>query len=264
MAGRRKATVGVAAVIVLVAAAAGHAVITGPPTVAECTKLELKAPPLQGSKLAATVFCLRPASIHTAASVTWTTCPTTPIEETCAEGMFSVTFRSTGTRDIDSWGGENVPGAGIFSMAGTGTYRCKAADIGRQHGRFVMRSYAKTLQMHDQAAGFAAVGKAIRVGTSIHPGERGPFGMNATVRLGQPNTCQIAALPPGVEALRLVWPGKTVSAASLAGASTTVASSGSFKRAFPVPHGEGLSPGVMIEATVRWSSTVVVGSALKR
>jgi hypothetical protein len=262
---RTKTTVGVVVALVMATAAAAHAVVVAPPTVAECAQLQLKSPNFRGSRLAAAVFCLRPSSIQTTASVTWTTCPTTPIEEPCAEGAFSVAFRSTGKgADPDSWGGEDFPGAGLFSLPGTGTYSCKAADIDRQHGRTVIRSYKKSLPLRDQAVGFAAVGKTVKVSTSVHPGQRGPLGVSANVRLGQPNTCQLAALPVSVEAARAVWPGKSVSAASLAGASTRVTSSGSFARAFPVNPSEGLSPGVKIQATVRWRSTIVIVPALKR
>jgi hypothetical protein len=268
MAGRVKTTVGVVAAIAMAvsaAAAAGDAVIAAPPppTVAECAQLQLKSPKLRGSRIAATVFCLRPASIRTTASLTWTTCPTTPIAEPCSEGVVSVSFKSAGKgANPDSWGGEDFPGAGLFSLPGTGTYRCKASDIDRQVGRIVLRSYTKTLPLRDQAVGFAAVGNAIKVATSIHPGFRGPFGQNANVRLGQPDTCELSGLAVGGDAVRATWPGGTFTAASLGSVSTRVTSSGNITRSFPVNPGEGLSPGVKIRHTVRWSSTVVVVPAL--
>lgn len=268
MAGRMKTTVGVATVIVTaVTAAAGYASVEAPPTVAECAELRLKSPSLRGSRLAATVFCLRPASIRSTASLTWTTCPTTPIAEPCSEGVVSVSFRSTplGAGGApDSLGGEKFPGAGIFALRGTGVYRCKASDIDRQVGRTVVRSYTKTLPLRDQAVGFAAVGKKVKVTTSIHPGFRGPFGENAGVRLGQPGTCQLARLPVGTGAVRAVWPGTTFAPSDLASSSTRITSSGTLPRSFPVSRSAGLSPGVQIDGQVKWSSTVVAVPALKR
>jgi hypothetical protein len=263
-------TGGLATTLGAFASGAGKATTVSAPTFAECTQLVVKSPAFRGSRLAATIACLRPASIRTTASVKWTTCPTTPIDEPCAEGIMAVTFRSKvpAGRDLgdvtDSWGGEDFPGAGIFSLPGAGTYRCTAEDIDRQQGRFVMRSYTKSLALRDQAVGFAAVAKAIRVATSIHPGLRGPYGVNANVRLGQPNTCQLSAIPVGIESVRAGWPGKVIAATVFAGSSTSVSSSGSFARSYPVPSSEGLSPGVRIEATIRWSSTIVVVPALKR
>jgi len=267
MPGRTKAAVGiVAAIVAAAAAAAGQALVVAPPTVAECARLQLKATPFQGSRLAATVFCLRPASIRTTASVSWTTCPTTPAEEPCAEGVVRVSFRSgTGSSgDPDSWGGENFPGAGLFALLGTGVYRCEARDIDRQIGRTVIRSYSKTLPLRDQAVGFAAVGKAVKVATSIHPGFRGPFGENASVRLGQADTCQLPGLPVGADPVRAVWPGKSVSVASLGGASIRVVNAGSFARSFPARPPEDYSPGVKVQETVQWSNSIVVVPALKR
>ncbi len=267
MTGRTKATIGVVAAIgAAVAAAASHASIAAAPTVAECAQLQLKSPAFRHSRLAATVFCLRPTSIRSTASLTWTTCPTTPIAEPCAEGVVSVSFRSTpsGATEPGSLGGENFPGAGIFALRGTGVYSCKATDIDRQGGRTVVRSYSKTLPLRDQAVGFAAVGKKVKVTTSIHPGFQGPLGENASVRLGQPNTCQLAGLPIGAEPVRAAWPGTTFSTAALGSISTRVTSSGTFPRSFPVSPSEGLSPGVKIEGQVKWSSTIVIVPALKR
>ena len=268
MTGRTKTTVGVvAAIVAAVAAAAGHASGEAPPTVAECTALRLTSPALQGSRLAATVFCLRPASIQSTASLTWTTCPTTPLAEPCSEGVVSVSFRSAplGANGApDSLGVEKFPGAGIFALRGTGVYSCKASDIDRRGGRTILRSYSKTLPLRDQAVGFAAVGKAVRVTTSIHPGFRGPFGENAGVRLGQPGTCQLARLPVGTGAVRAVWPGTTFAPSALASSSTRITSSGTYPRSFPVSRSKGLSPGVQIDGQVKWSSTVVAVPALKR
>jgi hypothetical protein len=263
---RTRTTIGVAAAIVVAAAAAASNASTATaPTVAECAQLQLKSPAFQKSRLAATVFCLRPTSIHSTASLTWTTCPSTPIAEPCAEGVVSVSFRSAAAPgEPDSLGGENFPGAGIFALRGTGTYRCKASDIDRQVGRTVLRSYTKTLPLRDQAVGFAAVGKKVKVTTSIHPGFRGPFGENASVRLGQPNTCQLAGLPVAVEAVRVAWPGTGFKTAALGSFSTRVTSSGTYPHSFPVSPSEGLSPGVKIEGQVKWSSTIVIVPALKR
>ena len=52
-------------------------------TVRACAQLELKSPALRHSLRAATIFCLRPSSIRVHATYTWTTCPGTPVEETC-------------------------------------------------------------------------------------------------------------------------------------------------------------------------------------
>lgn len=209
---------------------------------------------------------MRPASIRTTAELNWTTCPTTPISEPCEEGKINVSFRSTrpGGRGADSWGGENYPGAGLYSLPGTGTYRCEGYNVDRQQGRFVYGDYTTAMALRDEAAGFAAVGKQIKVATSVHPGRRGPLGQGADVQLGQPNKCMLAGLPIGADAVRAAWPGKPVSVASLSGASVTVRSSGSLSRSYPVPASEGASAGVMIEGTVTWTSTVVVVSALKR
>ena len=260
--GTKMAAGAVAVFAAAVVSAAPSAAVA--PTVAECAQLQLKSPAFQKSRLAATVFCLRPASIRSTASLTWTTCPTTPIAETCAEGVVSVTFRSAAAAGApDSLGGENFPGAGIFSLRGTGVYRCKASDIDRHGGRTVIRSYTKTLPLRDQAVGFAALGKGVVVATSIHPGFHGPLGENASVRLGQPNACRLAGLPVGVEAVREAWPGTGFKMTALESLSTRVTSSGSVPRSFPVPTSEGLSPGVKIEGQVKWSSTIVVVPALK-
>lgn len=122
----------------------------------------------------------------------------------------------------------------------------------------------KSAALRDQAAGFAAVGKSIKVATSIHPGERGPLGLNASVKLGQANTCQVPGLPVGVDAVRQVWPGALVSARALAGTKTTATSSGKKTLSYPVPSSEGLEPGVKIQVALRWTNTVVVIPALTR
>jgi hypothetical protein len=265
MASRVKTTVGmVAAMAVAVGVASGDAVIAAaPPTVAQCAQVQLKSPTLRGSRIAATVFCLRPASIRTTASATWTTCPSTPIAEPCAEGVVSVSFSSTGKgATTDSWGREDFPGAGLFSLSGTGSYRCKASEIDRQVGRVVLRSYTKALPLRDQAVGFAAVGNGIKVATSIHPGYRGPLGQTANARLGRSDTCRLSGLPVGADGVRATWPGATFAVASLGSASTRITSSGNITRSFPVDPAWGLSPGVKIRHTVRWSSTVVVVPAL--
>lgn len=236
------------------------------PTINKCARLELKAPPFRHSLIAATVFCMRPSSIRTSAELSWTTCPTTPASEPCQEGKINVSFRSTapGRRGADSWGGENYPGAGLYSLPGTGTYKCEGWSVDRQQGRIVYGDYATTQALRDEAAGFAAVGKQIKVATSVHPGRRGPLGQGADAQLGQPNKCMLAGLPIGADAVRAVWPGKLVSVAALSGAKATVRSAGSLSASYPVPDSEGASPGVMIEGTVKWTSTVVVVSALTR
>jgi hypothetical protein len=63
--------------------------------------------------------------------------------------------------------------------------------------------------------------------------------------------------------VRTLWPGKLVSVASLSGSGPSTASSRSFSRSIAIPAAEG-SPGVKIQASVRWSSSVVAVSALKR
>ena len=138
-------------------------------------QLEKKSPPLKGSTLAATVFCLRPSAIRTNATVTWTTCPTTPKGqgEGCAEGTFGVTFRSR------SWdrsqprrrlvGRRERPGGGVFSLPGTGKYSCTATYRDRDSG-LQAQSYKKSVAVRDQGVGFAAVGNRIKIGWSVHPG----------------------------------------------------------------------------------------------
>jgi hypothetical protein len=241
------------------------------PTVRECAQLQLRAPPFRGSRAAATVFCLRPASIRTTASMSWTTCPTTPMEEACQEGRINLSFRSTASgfgsgpgKGPDSWGGENYPGAGIYSLPGTGRYRCEGYSVDRQQGRTVYARYTTTQPVRDQAAGFAVIGKSIRVATSLHPGRRGPLGLSADVRLGQPNKCILSAIPIGPDAVRTFWPGRLFSVAALGGSRTTITSSGTLARSIAVPASEGLPPGVKIQATVRWSFSVVTVSALQR
>jgi hypothetical protein len=272
-------TAGRSALIVACALLAAAAAATGladarpdsTPTVRECAQLQLKSPPFRGSRAAATVFCLRPASIRTTASMSWTTCPTTPMEESCQEGRINLSFRSTASgfgsglaKSPDSWGGENYPGAGIFSLPGTGSYRCEGYSVDRQQGRTVYARYTTTQPVRDQAAGFAVIGKSIRVATSLHPGKRGPLGIGADVRLGQPNKCVLSALPIGPAAVRTLWPGRLRSVASLEASRTTVASSGSLSRSIAIPASEGLPPGVKIQATVRWTFSVAAVSALKR
>ena len=253
-------------------AAMGRTANRGPkPTVRECAQLQLKARVFRRSRAAATVFCLRPASIRTTASLTWTTCPTTPVEEACEEGSIDVSFRSTASgfasdpgNGPDSWGGENYPGAGIYSLPGTGRYRCEGYSVDRQQGRIVYARYTTTQTVRDQAAGFAVMGKSIKVATSVHPGRRGPLGIGADVRLGQQGKCIVSGIPIGPAAVRTLWPGKLVPVAALSGSRPTVASSGRLSNSIPVPASEGLAPGVQIQETVRWSSTVVAASALKR
>jgi hypothetical protein len=241
------------------------------PTVRACAQLQLKSPGFRRSRLAATVFCLRPASIRATASMSWTTCPTTPVAEACEEGEVDVSFRSTASgfasdpgKGPDSWGGENYPGAGMYSLPGIGRYRCEGYSVDRQQGRTVYGRFVTTKAVRDEAAGFAAIGRSIKVATSVHPGRRGPLGLTADVRLGQPGKCILSAVPIGPAALRTFWPGKTVSVAALSGSRATIRSSGSLTRAIPLPVSEGYSPGVQIQATVRWTSTVVTVSALKR
>jgi hypothetical protein len=217
--------------------------------------------------LAATVFCLRPTSIRVTESVKWTTCPTTPKAESCLEGTNSVAFHSTGSGfggDPESWGGENFPGAGIFGLPGKGTFRCDGYYVSRQHGRILYERHRVNLPLKDQAAGFAVVGNAIKVATSLHPGLHGLLGQAAGVKLGQPNKCIFAGLPTAPETVRTLWPGKSRTAASLAGASTTVTSAGKLSRSLPVPPDFGLGDNVKLELTINWASTIVVRSALKK
>jgi hypothetical protein len=183
------------------------------------------------------------------------------------EATVRVNFRSGKAAPAPSperWGGENLPGAGIFAVRGTGTYACKAQEIDRQHGRVVTRSYARTLPLRDVAAGLAVMGKTIRVATSIDPGRHGPLGQQASVRLGQPQTCEFAALPSGPSGVRAVWPGARFSLASFRGTSTTFTSSGTHPRSLPVPASAGYAPGTKLDLQVTWSSTVVVVPALGR
>ena len=194
------------------------------PTIAECKQRALKTPTLRGSHAAALVACLRPTSIRMKATASWTTCPNAPVEEPCVEATVRVSFHSAKGLSVvgqESWGRENLPGAGIFALRGTGTYSCKAQEIDRQSGRSVIRSYAKTLPLRDAAAGFAVIGNKIKVSTSIDPGRHGPFGQNATARLGTPRTCERASLPSSLDAVRGLWPGALFSLASFRGPSTT-------------------------------------------
>ena len=108
------------------------------------------------------------------------------------------------------------------------------------------------------------MGKSVKVATSVHPGRRGPLGIGADVRLGPPGKCIVSGIPIGPAAVRTLWPGKLVPVAALSGSRPTVASSGRLSNSIPVPASEGLAPGVQIQETVRWSSTVVAASALKR
>ena len=262
--------IALAAIAAALLATPAGAVQAGPPySVKECVQVVKKSPPLKGSTLAATVFCLRPSAIRTNATVTWTTCPTTPKGqgEGCAEGTFGVTFRSRGgidlNRDVDSWGGESVPGAGIFSLPGMGRYSCTATYLDRDSG-LKHSPYKKSVAVRDQGVGFAAVGTRIKVGWSVHPGERGPLGYNVDVKLGQPNTC-IVGMGKTVEHLRAVWPGKTISTAAIQGKKTTITSSGKSSYSVPLPESEGFLPGVKLQATVRWTaSTTIVSSLLKK
>jgi hypothetical protein len=204
------------------------------------------------------------------ASLSWTTCPTTPVTESCEEGSIDLAFRSTApgfgsgrARGPDSWGGEDYPGAGIFSLPGTGRYRCEGYYVDQQMGRTIYAQYATTVGVRDQAAGFAVVGKSIKVATSVHPGMRGALGPNADVKLGQADKCIHSAISIDPTAVRALWPGKLVSVAALSGSRPTIVSSGSLSRSIPVPASEGLPPGVQIAETVRWTSTIVAASALK-
>ncbi len=240
----------------------------GPPySVKECVQVQKKSPGYKGSTPAAiTVQCVRPTVIRTSATVNWTTCPTTPKGqgEKCNEGSFGVTFRSRGgidlNRDVDSWGGESLPGASIWSLPGTGTYRCTATARDRDRG-FKDPPYTKSVAVRDQGVGFAVVGQRIKVGWSVHPGEKGPMGYNADVKLGQFDTC-VVGMGKTVEHLRAVWPGKSISNASIQGKKTTISSTGTSRYALPLPESEGYLPGVKLQGTVKWTTSVTVVSAL--
>jgi len=269
---RRRLVVGIL-VLVIAGLAAGRGALARvhrAPTVAECARLASTTPTFRHSLAAETVFCLRPSSIRTAATVQWTTCPSTPIEQPCEEGMISVTFRSTAagfTSDPgggpDSWGGEDFPGAGIYSLPGTGSYRCEGYTVDRRQGRTVYGKHTAALALRDQAAGFAAVGGKIMVATSVSPGQRSRLGRAAAVQLGEPQACVLSQLPIGPTGIRAGWPGKLVSVASLAGSSTTVSSSGTVAHSFPIVGGVA-SGATRMSYTVRWSSAVTAVPALKR
>ncbi|MDX6413551.1 MAG: hypothetical protein QOH23_961 [Gaiellaceae bacterium] len=190
--------------------------------------------------------------------------------EACEEGSIDLSFRSTApgfgsgrARQPDSWGGENYPGAGIYSLPGTGQYRCEGYYVDRQMGKTIYAQYATTVRARDEAAGFAVVGKSVKIATSVHPGKRGPLGQNADVQLGQADKCIRSAIQIGPSAVRTLWPGKLVSVAALGGSRPTIASSGSVSRSIPVPASEGLPAGVQIDETLRWASTIVAASAIK-
>ena len=235
-------------------------------TVRACAQLELKSPSLRHSLRAATIFCLRPSSIRVHATYTWTTCPGTPVEEACQEGTNELTFRSTSSSpDVtDSWGGEDFPGVGLFSLPGVGTFTCESHSVDRQNGRLEYAKHTKKVAVRDQAASYAASGSGIRVGTSLHPGLRGPLGANASVRLGQPNTCGIAGLPVSTDAARSWWPGKVVPVSSLWGSAPVVASTGTLTKTLPLPVSEGYAPTAKLRGTVSWSLRVASSSALVR
>jgi hypothetical protein len=234
-------------------------------TVKACAQLELKSPSLRRSLRAATIFCLRPTAIRVRATYSWTTCPGTPVEETCQEGTNQLVFQSTGSSpgSMDSWGGENYPGVGLFSLPGRGTFTCESYSLDRRHN-VKYAKHTKTVAVRDQAASYAASGAGIRVGTSLHPGMRGPLGVNASVRLGQPSTCGLAGLPATPEAARAYWPGKVVPVASLWGSAPVVTSTGSLTRSVPLPVSEGYAPTAKLRGTVRWSLRVASSSALVR
>ena len=215
---------------------------------------------------AATIVCLRPSSIRVRATYTWSTCPGTPVDEACQEGTNQLVFRSTSSDPdrMDSWGGENYPGAGMFSLPGTGTFSCESHSVDRQNGRFVYAKHTAHVAVRDQAASYASSGSGVRVGTSLHPGMRGPYGANAAVRLGQPNRCGLAGLPVDPDAARSYWPGKVVSLATLWGASPVVTSTGTLTKLVPLPVSEGYAPGAKLRGTVRWSLRVASSSALVR
>ncbi|MGN6798060.1 MAG: hypothetical protein ACTHKS_07915 [Gaiellaceae bacterium] len=235
-------------------------------TVKACAQLELTSPALHHSLRAATIFCLRPSSIRVRATYTWTTCPGTPVEEACQEGTNQLIFTSTSANPnlIDSWGGENYPGVGLLSLPGTGTFTCESHSVDRQQGRTVYAKHTKKVAVHDQAAAYAATGGGIKVGTSLHPGMRGPLGANASVRLGQPNTCGFAGLPATPDAARSYWPGKVVPVASLWGPTPVVTSTGTLTKVVPLPASEGYAPTARLRGTVHWSLRVASFSALVR
>ncbi|HEY2776547.1 MAG TPA: hypothetical protein VGI77_01475 [Gaiellaceae bacterium] len=235
-------------------------------TVKKCAQLELKSPALHHSLRAATIFCLRPSSIRVSASYAWSTCPGTPTEEACQEGTNQLIFQSTSANPnlMDSWGGENFPGAGLFSLPGMGTFNCESHSVDRQHGHIEYAKHTKSVAVRDQAASYAATGSGIRVGTSLHPGMRGPFGANASVHLGQPNTCGFAGLPVTPDAARSYWPGKVVPVASLWGAAPVVRSTGKLTKSVPLPASLGYAPNAKLVGTIHWSLRVASSSALTR
>lgn len=257
-------TLSVTALLAATLSAAGSARTTA--TVRACAQLELKSPALRHSLRAATIFCLRPSSIRVHASYAWSTCPGTPVEEACQEGTNRLVFQSTSANpnSIDSWGGENYPGVGLFSLPGTGTFTCESHSVDRQHGHIEYAKHTKSVAVRDQAASYAASGTGIRVGTSLHPGMRGPYGANASARLGQPNACGLAGLPVSPEAARSYWPGKVVPLASLWGAAPVVTSTGSLTKSVPLPVSEGYAPTARLRGTVHWSLRVASFSALVR
>jgi hypothetical protein len=235
-------------------------------TVKACAQLELKSPALHHSLRAATIFCLRPSFIRVRASYTWSTCPGTPVEEACQEGSNQLVFQSTSANPnlIDSWGGENYPGVGLFSLPGTGTFTCESHSVDRQHGHIEYAKHTAKVAVRDQAAAYAASGSGIKVGTSLHPGMRGPYGAGASVRLCQPNRCGFAGLPASPEAARAYWPGKVVTVAALWGSTPVVTSTGSITRYVPLPVSEGYAPTAKLRGTVRWALRVASFSALVR
>ena len=93
---------------------------------------------------------------------------------------------------------------------------------------------------------------------------RGPFGANASARLGQPNTCGFAGLPVSSEAARSYWPGKVVPVSSLWGATPVVTSTGSLTRSVALPVSEGYAPTAKLVGTIHWSLRVTSFSALTR
>ena len=201
------------------------------------------------------------------ASYKWTTCQGTPVEETCQEGTNQLVFSSTSSdpNSIDSWGGENYPGVGLFSLPGTGTFTCESHSLARQRGHIEFAKHTKKLAVRDQAASYAASGSGIRVGTSLHPGMRGPFGANASVRLGQPNTCGFAGLPVSSERRTLVLAGQGRAGRRRCGARRPVSDEHRLADAFCAAAGiRGLRADRQAGGTVHWSLRVASFSALTR
>jgi hypothetical protein len=242
------------------------------PTVAACAEKWTHIPHHPG-RIATIMNCLSPKSIVVTGALSWTDCPSAPPGDTCDKGVVTVSFHSTaagfqlapGLVQPEPWGGTLGSVTGVltgpfwsaFGLPGTGSFHCEARQVDQATNSESL-DYSRTIPLRDQGAGFAVVGSAIRVSTSLYPGMRGPYGHNAD-RLFAAATCRLPAFRPSAAAARGLWPGKLVPAGSLLGASPVVRISGTQKHTIPAPNGSWF--GTRIDLTYRWSATVILRPA---